>query len=541
MVRNLALIAFIANSCVDALDSDIGWELLVTSAGPEVPRTCQSVEGLPSWLSGSHYVAGPALFEMGGISFKSHFDGYGRTNRFEMHGGQVCYTSVWLNTSYYNDAKKLGMIGPGVLFEGTIPDRPSCPVTDPICDLQVKLDNNWVNMLPMGEEALLLTDAPLMLKFDLKTLNVTGAYPWEDSLELKHHASTTGSAHPVLRPGTEATYVSIASMIPTMPFVSPAIAVYSIDAKRGKKRTMLASVPTKYVQYLHSFGVTKNFVVLPCNMKIGVNKKFLEHRPYMLNAFEDGWDGIHVVDLEGRVRVFETDPFYHVHIGNTFENATGIVMDIGTTAEIPFADSPMLTTAKFLNKTMRDAGVGPFNPQVRRYHLHTTGPKNGSVTVEVLSTRGRMHDFFKINPAYNGLPYCFIYMTEWLHDDKSYASMAILKHDLCKGTRTYWHKQHTYLAEPFFIPAPGGGEDDGVVVFVALDGVERKSKYVVLDAASFKEIAIVPLPTHVPFTAHGSFYPSVGESVVTAVSRAKAAGSDSADAVAQVVENFFSI
>eukprot|EP00928_Gymnodinium_smaydae_P049519 TRINITY_DN33244_c0_g1_i1.p1 TRINITY_DN33244_c0_g1~~TRINITY_DN33244_c0_g1_i1.p1 ORF type:complete len:542 (-),score=61.17 TRINITY_DN33244_c0_g1_i1:249-1874(-) len=541
MARKLALIAFVAIVFSHALDSDIGWELMVTSAGPEVPRTCQSVEGLPSWLSGSFYLAGPALFEMGGISFKSHFDGYGRTNRFEMHNGQVCYTSAWLNTSYYQDAKKLGRVGPGVLFEGTIPDRPSCPMLDPVCDLHAPLDNNWVNMIPVGDEALLLTDAPLMLKFDLKTLNVTGAYPWEDKLETKYHRSTTGSAHPVLRPGTEATYVSIASMMPIMPFVSPAIAVYSIDAKQGKKRSIIASVPTKHVQYLHSFGVTKNYVVLPCNLKMGINSNFLEHRPYMLSAFEDAWDGIHVVDLEGNMRVFETEPFFHIHIANTFENATGIVMDIGTTAKIPFADGPMLTTAKFLNKTMRDAGVGPFNPQFRRYHLHTAGPNNGSVSIEVLSTQGRMHDFFKINPAYNGLPYCVTYMTEWLHDDKSYASMAILKHDLCKGTRTYWHKEFNYLAEPFFIPAPNGGEEDGVVVFVALDGVKRISQYVVLDAATFKEIAIVPLPAHIPFTAHGSFYPSVGESVATAVSRARAAGLDSADAVVGAVESYLSI
>lgn len=514
---------------------DAGWELLTTSAGDEVPRVCMPTSSLPSWVSGSFFIAGPAKFEMGGFAFKSLFDGYGRTNRFEMHNGKVCYTSAWLNTSYYLAAKKLGRIGPGVLFEDTIPPRPKCPISHLACDLTAPMDNNWVNLLPLGDEALLLTDAPLMLNFNLETLAVSGEHHWEDNAlsYSKVHKPTTGSAHPLLRPGTEATYIDIASMLPISPFAHFEIAVYSIDAKAGKERSLVAKVPAKGLMYFHSYGVTENYVVLPMNMKMGASMKSLTHRPTILSGFEDGWDGIHVVDLNGNVQVFNTDPFYHVHIANTFENATGIVMDLGVSDQIPFRDGPTLTTAKFTNKTLRDVKSG-LNGVLRRYHLHTSGPSNGIVTYETLSVPGRMSDFYKINPAKNGRDYCFVYLSEWFHDDSAYASMAIMKLDVCQGKKKYWHINNTYPGEPTFIAQPGGSsEDDGIVVFVALDGMKKNSNYVILDGKTFNEIAVVPLPQHIPFTAHGLFFPGVGKAAALAI----ASGSDPKVAVAEAVSD----
>merc|ERR1712100_410312 len=99
----------------------------------------------------------------------------------------------------------------------------------------------------------------------------------------------------------------------------------------------MGHVPVKGVQYLHSFGVSKNYVVLPCNLKVGTPalSKFSDEG--LLSSFEASWNNIHVVDLSGKIQVFETDPFLHVHIANTFENDTGIVMDLGTFQKLPFS------------------------------------------------------------------------------------------------------------------------------------------------------------------------------------------------------------
>ena len=46
----------------------------------------------------------------------------------------------------------------------------------------------------------------------------------------------------------------------------------------------------------------------------------------------------------------------------------------------------------------------------------------------------------------------------------SYASMAILKHNICTGSKTHWSRPATYPGEPFFIASTetGAAEDDGV-------------------------------------------------------------------------------
>merc|ERR1712137_102706 len=131
--------------------------------------------------------------------------------------------------------------------------------------------------------------------------------------------------------------------------------------------------------------------------------------------------------------------------------------------------APQLTLSVFLNKTARDAT----HPQwVRRLHLHLSGPQKGNVTYEELTRKDRNVDFFRINPAFEGLEHCVYYANEWHHDGASYASMAVMRHDICTGTVTYWSRPDTYAGEPFFIGsgAANASEGDGALVFLALDG-----------------------------------------------------------------------
>lgn len=451
---------------------------------------------------------------------KSFFDGYGRVNRFEIRNGEACFTAEFLNTSYLQHAEKLGRICNGPTFMGTEPSLPFCPLKDPLCFMEgAMIDNNWVNLLPVVGEGLLLTDSPVLIRFDYESLTVSGGYPWKDTLPgskwmmptwiNKFHAPATGSAHPALVPGTKSTYVEIMLELSVIPFRANTIAVYTIDAA-SMDRALIAHVPVKGAQYLHSFGVSENYVVLPCNLKAG-----LPSSSALISVFEDGWDGIHVLNMKtGKIQVFQTEKFFHVHIANTFENATGITIDLGTFQDVPFAPHT-LSSALFVNKTSRDTKS---DQRVERMHLHLSGSQKGQVTREVLSPPGRQTDFFKINEHRSGLPYCIYYAVEWFHDDKSYASMAVLKHDLCQGKRSYWAKEYSYPSEPFFIPTgvESDAEDQGVLVFVTLDGQRGASDFVVLDAQTFTEITIVKLPVHIPFLAHGQFVPKAAQESIKA-------------------------
>mmetsp|Transcript_88753 Transcript_88753/g.274779 ORF Transcript_88753/g.274779 Transcript_88753/m.274779 type:complete len:367 (-) Transcript_88753:99-1199(-) len=323
------------------------------------------------------------------------------------------------------------------------------------------------------------------------------------------HAGSGGSAHPLKIPGTE-TWVEILDEMP-MGLGNSWLDVYTFSgsASGPQRRTKIGSIQTSGDRYIHSFGVTPDHVVLTYNYKMQVNPLNFN---ILLGNIQGDWQGIHVMDYSGRWQAFATHPFFHVHTVNTFENASGIVMDVGFYKQLPFGKIPALDIGLFLNKTARDAGTA--RSGIRRLHLHTSGPARGTVTYEDLVPISRSLDFFQVNPAYQGRPYCIYYAVEWWHDDASYASMAVLKHDVCRGAKAYWSRADTYMGEPTFIGRHGGGagadgtEDDGVLVFVALDGRGRRSELVTLDARTLGEVSVVALPGHIPFTAHGHFIPT---------------------------------
>jgi len=267
----------------------------------------------------------------------------------------------------------------------------------------------------------------------------------------------------------------------------------------------------------HAFGVTPNYIVVPINHKMETPN--FGH-PVLLGKIQEHWTGIHLVDKAGNVQLFGADfstpeeMFYHVHIVNAFENATGVTLDVGAYQSSPFAKTGSLDIAQFIDKALRDANPG--RNVVRRLHLHLAGPQRGETTVQDLpQTPGSHSDFFRVSPDRIGLPYCFYYATEWWHNSMDYASMAIIKRDVCKGgleDRLFWTRPDTYPGEPVFVPDRSGDEDGGVVLFIALDGQKEKTLFVTLDAKTMKELSVVELPTAIPFTAHGQFFASAASS-----------------------------
>ena len=93
---------------------------------------------------------------------------------------------------------------------------------------------------------------------------------------------------------------------------------------------------------------------------------------------------------------------------------------------------------------------------------------------------------------------------------------ALVKIDLDGGTKTVWSEPGMYPSEPVFVARESPStpsvdadspEDDGVVLSVVLDTAAEQSTLVMLDAASFSEIARAGLPTAFPFGFHGQWYP----------------------------------
>jgi len=506
---------------VASADEDIGFELFVTTAPEPTPRTCVDAHGLPDYLQGLYIVSGPARFETDNYKFQAVFDGFGKVNRFEVGGGEVCYTSAWLNTTFSRESEKRGQAA-GMLFEETVPAR-SCPLLDPMCQMKVPSDNDWVNLVQIGDDTCLLTDAPQMPIIDLETLEIKETFKvWADDTQPgsgqstpnwieSGHVGTSGSAHPTRRPGTNL-YVDILSVMGPAPGAKPSLDVYTFDATKNgpQNRTLIATVESDKTPYLHSFGVTANYIILPLNHMMKMPNPM---QPTLMGSLLEHWNGIRIIDNENKVHTFDTETFYHAHTVNSFENATGVTLDVGAFKTTPFQKSAQMDIAMFLDKSQRDSN--PARNVVRRLHFHFSGPLTGEVTFEDFDHAAGLSDFFRVHPNYVGVPYCIYYATQWWADGENYASMAIIKHNVCTGVKTLWQRPHMYPGEPEMVPGPSGNEEDGVVMFVAIDGKKRASKLVILDAETFEELEVMEVPTHIPFTAHGQFVPPLaGRAVV---------------------------
>ena len=56
---------------------------------------------IPSWIQGSFYRNGPAIYEWGKSKYKHMFDPNGIIQRFEISNGKVSYNSKYINSRNY--------------------------------------------------------------------------------------------------------------------------------------------------------------------------------------------------------------------------------------------------------------------------------------------------------------------------------------------------------------------------------------------------------------------------------------------------------
>ncbi len=82
----------------------------------------------------------------------------------------------------------------------------------------------------------------------------------------------------------------------------------------------------------------------------------------------------------------------------------------------------------------------------------------------------------------------------------------LVKIDVKDGTAKTWLEADCYPGEPVFVAGPQArGEADGVILSVALNAKAGTSFLLVLDAASFTEIARAEVPHPIPFGFHGQY------------------------------------
>jgi len=528
MAIGRALLAIGLCTPVALSNEDVGYHRLFETANEEFDNLCVPSKGkvVPKYLQGGSFVIGSVgQQEMGDRHFVGFGDAFGKYTRFTVEDGQVCATYRMLRTGFYNNSVKAGTIDSGVLFYETEPAR-QCPRLNPLCDILAPNDNTFVNTFMHDGQLLSLTDSPIMITMDPVSLNVTGTIKWKDSgIELVTQGKfpVSGSAHPEWNKK----YNEVIEFVGNENFLTGEtdVVIYGMskDHKESRKKYG-ATVPMKSSPYMHSYGVTDNYTILPRMPVVFSMPNPFNKGASMASSFKDisltepsEENGFFVVPMDGGDVIKKFLPveekLYYTHTINSFEvpEKNEVVIDLTTFGSNPFSSD--LKTKDYLNKSMRDSCYNDDVPCIilaKRFHIPLG---DGDVRSELISDPTTRLDFTKMNYKYHGEKHCFYWGVEWFGDKKSMAFMSIVKYDLCGGhdvvaTKRSWHKDNWYPSEPHMInnPDKDAAEDDGVIAFIALEGASEQTYFITVNASTMEEISTSGPYPPVAFTTHAEWF-----------------------------------
>ncbi len=439
---------------------------------------------IPAWLEGSLLRTGPAKFEIGDRRVPHWYDGLAMLHRFSFEWGDVSYANRFLRGRSWRAAE-----------EGRIGYREFA--VDPCRTLFKRLqslfaprstmtDNAIVNIARLGDEFLAMTETPLAVSFDPKTLETLGvARPRPGMIPTAH------PHHDAAR-GELLGYTTDIGLRNRYRLYSQA---------PGRKARTLASVTARQPSYMHSFAVTERYAVLVAQpFVLQALDLALVRRPF-IESFR--WEpergtAFHVIDRHaGRhVGTWHGEPFFFFHTVNAYERGNELVVDVVAWEDASVIDGLYLE---------RMASIGPQLPQNQLLRCRIDLSGNREARLETLASTAM--EMPRVNYGRcNGRPYRWVWGAG-AGASQDWIDAQILKVDVSTGESISWSQPATFPGEPIFVPAPHpAGEDDGVLLSVVLAGEGDSCFLVVLDAATLEELGRAKVPHHIPAGLHGDFF-----------------------------------
>jgi beta,beta-carotene 9',10'-dioxygenase len=437
---------------------------------------------IPQWLTGSLVRVTPASWDAGDTTLRHWFDGLAMLHSFGIEDGEVSYANKWLRSRQYESVQRDGKMAYSEF--GTDPCRSIFKRVSTLFDPATLLtDNGVVNVARLGDEYLALTETPLPVAFDPETLETLGVVGWR-----KEIPGVITTAHPH---GDAGTLINYALGVGPM----PSYRIYTQEP--GAEPRVLGKVRTRKPAYVHSFGLTENYVVF-VEFSLVVNPLKLVAGSTFAESLE--WEAdrpttFHLVDRRtGKTAArHEGPPFFCFHHINAYEDGDEVVVDL-----CAYEDASIVQ-ALYIDR-MRARDGNSYQPAVpRRFRL---GPRGVSdeVLVDVPFELPRI-DYGR----HNGRPYRYAYGAS-ANGAGEFLNVA-LKLDVEERSFEVWEEEGCYPGEPVFVRAPdAGSEDDGVALSVVLDTRSGNSFLLVLDTRSWTELARAEVPQHLPFGFHGQFF-----------------------------------
>ncbi|MGI8460557.1 MAG: carotenoid oxygenase family protein [Solirubrobacterales bacterium] len=435
----------------------------------------------PAWLTGSLLRTGPARWEVGERTMNHWFDGFAMLHRFGFGDGEgkVSYANRFLQSKAYRAAEATGEI---VYSEfATDPCRSLFGRISSIFSPKLS-DNANVNLTKLGERFITMTETPIPVQFDAKTLDTAGvAYAVPGLL-------TTAHPHLDRADGGMLNYAAKVGPRNSYRF-------FHLGPEQ-EKPDVIASLPVAKPAYMHSFGLTeRHFVLAEFPYVVNPIKIPTSGRPYIENYEWKPELGTRFTLIDRRTGEttgpFHTDPVFGFHHVNSYEEDGVVVADICT-----FPDAQIVQDLYLENLR---AGKPVAEPEVRRFRID---PGAGTVSNERLTDIG--FDLPRINYGRcNERPYRYAWGlgtgdTGWID--------RIVAADVSNGSCSTWEEDGCYPGEPVFVSRPGAeDENDGVLLSIVLDSEKGTSFLLALDAADLSELARAEAPHHIPFGFHGQY------------------------------------
>jgi len=461
----------------------VGAELGFQDLDAELEETDLDVDGgLPAWLGGSLLRTGPARWDLKDGSVRHWFDGLAMLHRFSFGEGRVAYANRFLRSRAFEATERDGRLG----FRefATDPCRSAFKRVSTLFDPGAQLtDNGAVNVTRLGDQYLALTETPLPVAFDprtLETLSVRGEPPADISTAHPHHDPVRGElvGHGA-RLGPRSSYVLYAQ-------------------RDAADRRVVAQIGVRRPAYQHSFCLTdRHAVIFEGPFSVNPLALALADRPFIENFSWRPEDGgrFWVIDRErgGVAGPWTSEPFFCFHSVNAHEEGDDLLVDL-----LAYDDASVVPA---LGLGRLRAGEPVPQPELRRFRLALGAP--GPVRGEALSDVRLELPRFDYRRC-NGRPYRTVYGIT-AGDDTLFG--GIVKVDVATGEAEHWSQPGTYPGEPVYVPRPGAeSEDDGVLLSVLLEPERGASSLLVLDAADLAELARARVPHHVPFGFHGQHF-----------------------------------
>lgn len=450
-----------------------------------------SVQGsVPEWLRGVLLRNGPSKFDLAHDSYRHWFDGMAMLQRFEFNQGTIAYRNRMLRSRSYEHAMQTGKIG--YLEFASSPHYAWWQRLLNVFGPPKFSDNAAVNVAEIDGHMVALTESVHPIEFDPVSLAAHDRFEFQD--ELRGMLTT---AHPLYD------YARRESINYMVEFSRVSHYHFYRLADGSRCREPICSIPVKRPAYMHSFGMTQNYIILT-EFPMTVNPLALRFqlKPFIQNYRWQPQQGtrIHIISKQGGsiVATHETDAMFAFHHINAYEEGGNIVMDIVA------HDNAEVIDSFYLGNLRNPSGRVMRHGRFRRYTIPLSS--NTSPSYDTLGDD--FVEFPMLNHGQVGTrSYRYFYSTGLSQQESQDFLNKLVKIDLQKQTSLTWSEAGCYPGEPIFVARPDArDEDQGVILSLVLDSKRELSFLLILDAGDFTELARADLPVAMPFGFHGNFY-----------------------------------